>query len=102
MPAFVVGGADAIDSIEGELQNLMMRLRYAQVPVVPAPSTAWLWAVAGELAVSAPAAWPTWKAHIGLVEVVVGLIPGAGGLTYIAGRAAEKMHQSTSKACCPS
>ncbi len=34
MPAFVVGGADAIDSIEGELQNLMMRLRYAQVPVV--------------------------------------------------------------------
>src|SRR5690606_33002976 len=34
MPAFVVGGADAVESIEQELQQLMLRLRYAQVPVV--------------------------------------------------------------------
>ena len=36
MPAFMVGGADAVESIEQELQNLMMRIRYAQVPVVAA------------------------------------------------------------------
>src|SRR5256885_5761337 len=32
MPAFVIGGADAIESVEQELQNLMLRIRYAQVP----------------------------------------------------------------------
>uniref|UniRef100_UPI0035A0B512 3-hydroxyacyl-CoA dehydrogenase/enoyl-CoA hydratase family protein n=3 Tax=Delftia acidovorans TaxID=80866 RepID=UPI0035A0B512 len=36
MPAFVIGGADAIESVEQELQNLMLRIRYAQVPVVAA------------------------------------------------------------------
>uniref|UniRef100_UPI0025D0B988 3-hydroxyacyl-CoA dehydrogenase/enoyl-CoA hydratase family protein n=1 Tax=uncultured Acidovorax sp. TaxID=158751 RepID=UPI0025D0B988 len=36
MPAFMVGGADAVESIEQELQNLMLRIRYAQVPVVAA------------------------------------------------------------------
>jgi 3-hydroxyacyl-CoA dehydrogenase len=41
------------------------------------------------------------ESYIGLVEVGVGLIPGAGGLTYIARRAAEKMQQSTSKDLLP-
>jgi 3-hydroxyacyl-CoA dehydrogenase len=36
MPAFAVGGPDAVESIEQELQNLMLRMRYAQVPVVAA------------------------------------------------------------------
>ena len=35
------------------------------------------------------------ESYIGLVEVGVGLIPGAGGLTYIARRAAENARAST-------
>jgi 3-hydroxyacyl-CoA dehydrogenase len=35
------------------------------------------------------------ESYIGLVEVGVGLIPGAGGLTYIARRAAENAAAST-------
>ena len=100
MPAFVVGGADAIDSIEGELQALMMRLRYAQVPVVSAIHGM---ALGGgcELAVYSARRVAHMESYIGLVEVGVGLIPGAGGLTYIARRAAEKMLQSTSKDILP-
>ena len=90
MPAFVVGGADAIESIEGELQNLMMRIRYAQVPVVSAIHGM---ALGGgcELAVYSARRVAHMESYIGLVEVGVGLVPGAGGLTYIARRAAENM-----------
>jgi 3-hydroxyacyl-CoA dehydrogenase len=41
------------------------------------------------------------ESYIGLVEVGVGLIPGAGGLTYIARRAAENMATSTGKDVLP-
>jgi 3-hydroxyacyl-CoA dehydrogenase len=41
------------------------------------------------------------ESYIGLVEVGVGLVPGAGGLTYIARRAAENMVLSTSKDVLP-
>ena len=101
MPAFVVGGADAIESIEQELQNLMLRIRYAQVPVIAAIHGM---ALGGgcELAVYSARRVAHMESYIGLVEVGVGLIPGAGGLTYIARRAAEKMQQSTSKDRCPS
>ena len=37
------------------------------------------------------------ESYVGLVEVGVGLIPGAGGLTYIARRAAENIASSTDK-----
>ena len=41
------------------------------------------------------------ESYIGLVEVGVGLIPGAGGLTYIARRAAENVASSTAKDILP-
>jgi 3-hydroxyacyl-CoA dehydrogenase len=41
------------------------------------------------------------ESYIGLVEVGVGLVPGAGGLTYIARRAAENMATSTGKDILP-
>jgi enoyl-CoA hydratase/carnithine racemase len=41
------------------------------------------------------------ESYIGLVEVGVGLVPGAGGLTYIARRAAENAGQSTDKDLLP-
>ncbi|MGN1057480.1 MAG: 3-hydroxyacyl-CoA dehydrogenase NAD-binding domain-containing protein, partial [Comamonas sp.] len=100
MPAFVVGGADAIESIEQELQNLMMRIRYAQVPVVAAIHGM---ALGGgcELAVYAARRVAHMESYIGLVEVGVGLVPGAGGLTYIARRAAENARSSTGKDLLP-
>jgi len=41
------------------------------------------------------------ESYIGLVEVGVGLVPGAGGLTYIARRAAEAAERSTGKDLLP-
>jgi 3-hydroxyacyl-CoA dehydrogenase len=100
MPAFVVGGADAVESIEQELQNLMMRIRYAQVPVVAAIHGM---ALGGgcELAVYSAKRVAHMESYIGLVEVGVGLVPGAGGLTYIARRAAENAAASTGKDLLP-
>ena len=100
MPAFVIGGADAIESIEQELQNLMLRLRYAQVPVVSAIHGM---ALGGgcEMAVYSARRVAHMESYIGLVEVGVGLVPGAGGLTYIARRAAENAATSTGKDILP-
>jgi len=41
------------------------------------------------------------ESYMGLVEVGVGLVPGAGGLTYIARRAAENAETSTGKDLLP-
>ena len=100
MPAFAIGGAEAIESIEQELQNLMQRIRYAQVPVVAAIHGM---ALGGgcELAVHCARRVAHMESYIGLVEVGVGLVPGAGGLTYIARRAAENMAASTGKDLLP-
>lgn len=100
MPAFVIGGADAIESVEQELQNLMLRIRYAQVPVVAAIHGM---ALGGgcELAVYSARRVAHMESYIGLVEVGVGLVPGAGGLTYIARRAAENVATSTGKDLLP-
>jgi 3-hydroxyacyl-CoA dehydrogenase len=100
MPAFAVGGPDAIESIEQELQNLMMRIRYAQVPVISALHGM---ALGGgcELAVYSARRVAHMESYMGLVEVGVGLVPGAGGLTYVARRAAEAATKSTGKDLLP-
>jgi 3-hydroxyacyl-CoA dehydrogenase len=66
----------------------MIRLRYAQVPVVAAMRGL---ALGGgcELALYSSRRVAHMESYVGLVEVGVGLVPGAGGLTYIARRAAE-------------
>src|SRR5690606_12433917 len=94
MPAYVVAGIAAIEGVEQELQNLMLRLRYAQVPVISAIHGM---ALGGgcELAIHSARRVAHMESYIGLVEVGVGLVPGAGGLTYIARRAAEHAARST-------
>ncbi|PWW43727.1 3-hydroxyacyl-CoA dehydrogenase/enoyl-CoA hydratase family protein [Melaminivora alkalimesophila] len=96
MPAYVVAGIAAIEGVEQELQNLMLRLRYAQVPVISAIHGM---ALGGgcELAIHSARRVAHMESYIGLVEVGVGLVPGAGGLTYIARRAAENAAKSTDK-----
>jgi len=96
MPAYVVAGIGAIEDVEHELQKLMLRLRYAQVPVISAIHGM---ALGGgcELAIHSARRVAHMESYIGLVEVGVGLVPGAGGLTYIARRAAENAAKSTDK-----
>ncbi|HCY15555.1 MAG: 3-hydroxyacyl-CoA dehydrogenase [Curvibacter sp. GWA2_64_110] len=100
MPAFMVAGVSAIDGAEHEMQTMMLRLRYAGVPVVSAIRGM---ALGGgcELAVHSARRVVAMESYIGLVEVGVGLIPGAGGLTYIARRAAENAAASTGKDILP-
>jgi len=94
LPAFVVAGIGAVEGAEEELQNVMLKIRYASVPVVSAVRGM---ALGGgcELAVYSARRVAAMESYIGLVEVGVGLVPGAGGLTYIARRAAENAATST-------
>jgi 3-hydroxyacyl-CoA dehydrogenase len=100
LPAFMMGGAKAIDGAEAEMQQAMLRLRYANVPVVSAVRGL---ALGGgcELAVYSAKRVVAMESYLGLVEVGVGLVPGAGGLTYIARRAAENAATSTGKDLLP-
>jgi 3-hydroxyacyl-CoA dehydrogenase len=88
LPVFMQGGAKAIGPEEKKLQDAMLRLRYAQVPTVAAVAGL---ALGGgcELAVYCAKRVAHIESYIGLVEVGVGLIPGAGGLAYGARMAAE-------------
>jgi 3-hydroxyacyl-CoA dehydrogenase len=88
LPAFMAVGVAAIEDAEGFMQQVMLRLRYASVPVVSAVRGL---ALGGgcELAVHSARRVLHMEIYVGLVEVGVGLIPGGGGLTYIARRAAE-------------
>ena len=100
LPAFMAGGVDTLDGMEAELQAVMLKLRYAAVPVVSAIRGL---ALGGgcELAVNSARRVAAMESYIGLVEVGVGLVPGAGGLTYIARRAAENAATSTCKDIVP-
>ncbi len=96
LPAFMAVGVSAIDEAEHHLQQTMLRLRYASVPVISAIRGL---ALGGgcEIAVHSARRVVAMESYIGLVEVGVGLVPGAGGLTYIARRAAENCATSTDK-----
>jgi 3-hydroxyacyl-CoA dehydrogenase len=100
LPAFMAVGVAAIEDAEGFMQQTFLRLRYASVPVVSAVRGL---ALGGgcELAVHSARRVVHMESYIGLVEVGVGLVPGAGGLTYIARRAAENAQASTGKDLLP-
>ena len=100
LPGFMMGGAAAIDEAVAELQRVMRLLRYASVPVVSAVRGL---ALGGgcEMAVHSARRVVHMESYVGLVEVGVGLVPGAGGLTYIARRAAENAATSTGKDLLP-
>ena len=100
LPAFMSGGVALLDEAMSEMQRVMLRLRYANVPVISAIRGL---ALGGgcELAIHSSKRVVAMESYIGLVEVGVGLVPGAGGLTYIARRAAENMANSASKDLLP-
>jgi len=100
LPTFMTGGVKAIAQAEYEMQQAMLKLRYANVPVVSAVRGL---ALGGgcELAAYTARRVAAMESYIGLVEVGVGLVPGGGGLAYIARRAAENAAHSTGKDMLP-
>jgi 3-hydroxyacyl-CoA dehydrogenase len=89
MPVFQSGGVDALEKEQKALQETLLSLRYAEVPTIAAIAGL---ALGGgcELAISCARRVAHVESYMGLVEVGVGLIPGAGGLLYGARRAAEE------------
>jgi 3-hydroxyacyl-CoA dehydrogenase len=100
LPAFMMLGVAAVEEAEADLQKVMIKMRYASVPVVSAMRGL---ALGGgcEMAVYSARRVAAVESYMGLVEVGVGLVPGAGGLTYIARRAAENAQSSTGKDLMP-
>ncbi len=88
MPVFMKSGSKGIAPEVKKLQDALLRVRYANVPVVAAMRGI---ALGGgcEIAVACAKRVAAMETYVGLVEVGVGLLPGGGGLTYIARRAAE-------------
>jgi 3-hydroxyacyl-CoA dehydrogenase len=88
MPVFMKSGGKGIAPEEKKLQDAMLRIRYASVPVVAAVRGM---ALGGgcELAIHCARRVAAMESYMGFVEVGVGLIPGGGGLAYVARRAAE-------------
>jgi 3-hydroxyacyl-CoA dehydrogenase len=88
LPLFMSGGVSAIGAEEKKMQDALMRLKYAQVPTVAAVSGM---ALGGgcELLLHTSRRVAHLESYIGLVEVGVGLIPGAGGLKEGSLRAAH-------------
>ncbi|OYV00685.1 MAG: 3-hydroxyacyl-CoA dehydrogenase [Burkholderiales bacterium PBB5] len=93
LPTFMKLGAKGIAPEIKKLQDALLRLRYASVPTVAAVRGL---ALGGgcEIAIACAKRVAHMESYVGLVEVGVGLIPGGGGLTYIARRAAEKAAQA--------
>jgi 3-hydroxyacyl-CoA dehydrogenase len=87
LPVFMSGGIKAIGPEVAKLQNVFMRMKYANVPVVAAVAGL---ALGGgcELALHATKRVAALESYIGLVEVGVGLVPAGGGLKEAALRAA--------------
>lgn len=81
-------GSKGIKPVIQKLQEAMLRMRYAQVPVVAAMRGI---ALGGgcEIALYTSRRVAAMESYVGLVEVGVGLLPAGGGLAYIARRAAE-------------
>lgn len=86
LPAFMAGGAKAMDPIVKELQDTFMQMKYSNVPVVAAVAGL---ALGGgcEMALHASKRVAAIESYIGLVEVGVGLVPAGGGLKEAAVRA---------------
>jgi len=89
MPVFMKMGSKGINPEVKKLQDFMLSMRYAQVPVVSAMRGI---ALGGgcELALYSARRVAHVETYVGLVEVGVGLVPAGGGLAAIARRAAEQ------------
>ena len=97
MPVFMKSGGKGILPVVKLLQDTMLRVRYAQVPVVAAMRGI---ALGGgcEIAIHSAKRVAAMETYMGFVEVGVGLLPAGGGLTYLARRAAEMANAASANA----
>lgn len=88
LPMVMKGGPAGVEPFVKLFQDTMMRVKYAQVPVVSAVSGI---ALGGgcELVMQSARRVAAIESYIGLVEVGVGLLPAGGGLKEAAIRAAQ-------------
>ena len=87
---------DAIDEIIRNFQMANMSLRYSPKPVVSAPS-GMTFGGGCEIALNSDAVCAAAETYIGLVEVRVGLIPGAGGTKEMVLRSLENVPHDVTK-----
>ncbi len=82
---------DEIDMAIRMFQNTMMRVRYSSIPVVLAPHGL---ALGGgcEICLHADKVIAAAETYTGLVEVVIGVIPGGGGTKEFVLRASDELH----------
>jgi 3-hydroxyacyl-CoA dehydrogenase len=88
MPVFMKMGSKGIKPEVKKLQDALLRVRYALVPVVAAMRGIALGG-GNEIAVHCAKRVAHMETYMGFVEVGVGLVPAGGGLAYVARRAAE-------------
>jgi 3-hydroxyacyl-CoA dehydrogenase len=88
MPVFMKHGSKGIKPEVKKLQDALLRLRYAQVPVVAAVRGIALGG-GNEVAIHCARRVAAMESYMGFVEVGVGLVPAGGGLAFVARRAAE-------------
>ncbi|NCJ06827.1 hypothetical protein GS597_09960 [Synechococcales cyanobacterium C] len=83
------GRLDAIEALISQFQSLLQRLHYFPKPIVAAVQGR---ALGGgcELVMACPQVVAAAESYIGLVELSVGLIPGAGGIMRLAAWASER------------
>jgi 3-hydroxyacyl-CoA dehydrogenase len=83
------GNFDAIANLIVQFQAILQRIRYAPKPIVAAVQGR---ALGGgcELVMACPHVVAAAETYIGLVELGVGLIPGAGGIMRTVARVAER------------
>jgi 3-hydroxyacyl-CoA dehydrogenase len=93
MPVFMKHGSKGIAPEIKKLQDLLLAMRYAQVPVVAAVRGLALGG-GNEIAIHCARRVAHMESYMGFVEVGVGLVPAGGGLAYIARRAAEAAAQA--------
>jgi len=88
MPLFMKGGPAGIEPFVQKFQDTMLRVKYANVPVVVAVSGI---ALGGgcELLLHAAKRVVAIESYVGLVEIGVGLLPAGGGLKEAAIRGAK-------------
>lgn len=88
------GDWNAIAKLISDFQGLLQRIHYFPKPIVAAIQGRVLGGGC-ELVMACPKVVAAAETYIGLVEVGVGLIPGAGGLMRMASRAAERAASET-------